>query len=87
VYDTLDCFVVVEAAQKKKTIEKKKAKNSDESAFEESDDGDEEGRELDYISDSSEEYVFIRRFFGLEAILRIKISPFPTQYIGPRSQS
>lgn len=36
---------------------KKKAKNSDESAFEESDDGDEEGRECDYISDSSEEYV------------------------------
>ncbi|XP_050528398.1 general transcription factor IIF subunit 1 [Daktulosphaira vitifoliae] len=34
---------------------KKKSKGSDESAFEESDDGDEEGRELDYISDSSDE--------------------------------
>jgi len=32
----------------------KKKKGSDESAFEESDDGDEEGRELDYISDSSD---------------------------------
>lgn len=42
---------------KKKKGEKpkpKKQKGSDESAFEESDDGDEEGRELDYISDSSE---------------------------------
>lgn len=34
---------------------KKKAKGSDESATEDSDDGDTEGRELDYISDSSEE--------------------------------
>jgi len=33
----------------------KKLKGSDESATEDSDDGDEEGRELDYISDSSEE--------------------------------
>lgn len=41
---------------------KKKANNSDESALEESDDGDEEGRELDYISDSSEEYVFASLF-------------------------
>ncbi|XP_014235026.1 general transcription factor IIF subunit 1 [Trichogramma pretiosum] len=32
---------------------KKKKKVSDDEAFEESDDGDEEGRELDYISDSS----------------------------------
>lgn len=32
---------------------KKKKKDSDDEAFEESDDGDEEGRELDYISDSS----------------------------------
>lgn len=39
----------------KKTEVKNKAKNSDESAFEESDDGDEEGRECDYISDSSED--------------------------------
>lgn len=32
---------------------KKKKRSSDNEAFEESDDGDEEGRELDYISDSS----------------------------------
>ncbi|XP_053983198.1 general transcription factor IIF subunit 1 [Hylaeus anthracinus] len=37
-------------AQKKK----KKQKASDDEAFEESDDGDEEGRECDYISDSSD---------------------------------
>ncbi|XP_014270505.1 general transcription factor IIF subunit 1 [Halyomorpha halys] len=45
------------AKEKKKKGEKpktKKQKGSDESAFEESDDGDEEGRELDYISDSSD---------------------------------
>ncbi|XP_017302272.1 general transcription factor IIF subunit 1 [Diaphorina citri] len=41
--------------QAKKNLSKKKKKGSDESAFEESDDGDEEGRELDYISDSSED--------------------------------
>ncbi|XP_046412368.1 general transcription factor IIF subunit 1 isoform X1 [Neodiprion virginianus] len=40
-----------EEAQKKK---KKKKKGSDDEAFEESDDGDEEGRECDYISDSSD---------------------------------
>ncbi|XP_012268691.1 general transcription factor IIF subunit 1 isoform X2 [Athalia rosae] len=40
-----------EAEQKKK---KKKKKGSDDEAFEESDDGDEEGRECDYISDSSD---------------------------------
>lgn len=34
-------------------LKKKKKKVNDE-AFEESDDGDEEGRELDYISDSSD---------------------------------
>nr|CAD7396121.1 unnamed protein product [Timema cristinae] len=39
---------------KKATKAKKKKKDSDDEAFEESDDGDEEGRELDYISDSSE---------------------------------
>lgn len=33
---------------------KKKKKDVDDEAFEESDDGDEEGRELDYISDSSD---------------------------------
>ncbi|XP_065083305.1 general transcription factor IIF subunit 1 [Ochlerotatus camptorhynchus] len=33
---------------------KKKKRDVDEEAFEESDDGDEEGRELDYISDSSD---------------------------------
>lgn len=41
-----------------KSKPKKKSKGSDESATEESDDGDEEGRELDYISDSSDELVF-----------------------------
>ncbi|KAK7588079.1 hypothetical protein V9T40_005324 [Parthenolecanium corni] len=40
---------------KKPAPQKKKKANSDESALEESDDGDEEGRELDYISDSSDE--------------------------------
>ncbi|XP_050439415.1 general transcription factor IIF subunit 1 [Adelges cooleyi] len=40
---------------KNKPKPKKKNKGSDESAIEESDDGDEEGRELDYISDSSDE--------------------------------
>ncbi|XP_059621621.1 general transcription factor IIF subunit 1 [Phlebotomus argentipes] len=39
-----------EELQKKK----KKKKDVDDEAFEESDDGDEEGRELDYISDSSD---------------------------------
>ncbi|XP_016845194.2 general transcription factor IIF subunit 1-like [Nasonia vitripennis] len=40
--------------KKKKSAGKKKKKNvSDDEAFEESDDGDEEGRECDYISDSS----------------------------------
>lgn len=36
------------------TKKKKKDRDVDDEAFEESDDGDEEGRELDYISDSSE---------------------------------
>ncbi|XP_063709007.1 general transcription factor IIF subunit 1-like [Culicoides brevitarsis] len=45
----------VEVNKKKKNAPKKKRKNDvDDEAFEESDDGDEEGRELDYISDSSE---------------------------------
>ncbi|XP_055676810.1 general transcription factor IIF subunit 1 [Lutzomyia longipalpis] len=41
---------------KKEEMEKKKKKKKDvdDEAFEESDDGDEEGRELDYISDSSD---------------------------------
>lgn len=39
------------AAEKKK---KKKKNGSDDEAFEESDDGDEEGRECDYISDSTD---------------------------------
>ncbi|XP_055377506.1 general transcription factor IIF subunit 1 isoform X2 [Condylostylus longicornis] len=41
----------------KKTTDKKKKKDRDleDEAFEESDNGDEEGRELDYISDSSED--------------------------------
>ncbi|OAD55838.1 General transcription factor IIF subunit 1, partial [Eufriesea mexicana] len=47
-----------DAKKKKKgkvVIQKKKKKNaSDDEAFEESDDGDEEGRECDYISDSSD---------------------------------
>lgn len=44
------------AKNKKKALadSKKKKRDVDEEAFEESDDGDEEGRELDYISDSSE---------------------------------
>lgn len=47
-----------EAAKKKKkgtVVKKKKKHDSDAEAFEESDDGDEEGREREYISDSSEE--------------------------------
>jgi transcription initiation factor TFIIF subunit alpha len=44
---------------KKKPFEKKKKRDSDDEAFEESDDGDEEGRELDYISDSSDRSVKI----------------------------
>lgn len=47
-------YFIVEKT-KTKAKPKKKSKGSDESATEESDDGDEEGRELDYISDSSEE--------------------------------
>jgi hypothetical protein len=39
---------------------KKKKKDFDDEAFEESDDGDEEGRELDYISDSSDRFVTLR---------------------------
>lgn len=46
------CYILEKGAKAKP----KKQKGSDESAFEESDDGDEEGRELDYISDSSERY-------------------------------
>ena len=48
------CFVVfiIELEGKKK-----KKRDSDDEAFEESDDGDEEGRELDYISDSSDRCV------------------------------
>lgn len=42
----------------KAAANKKKKKVGDE-AFEESDDGDEEGREKDYISDSSDRYVLI----------------------------
>ncbi|XP_058452815.1 general transcription factor IIF subunit 1 [Malaya genurostris] len=44
------------AKNKKKALaeSKKKKRDVDEEALEESDDGDEEGRELDYISDSSE---------------------------------
>uniref|UniRef100_A0A182JZ14 Transcription initiation factor IIF subunit alpha n=1 Tax=Anopheles christyi TaxID=43041 RepID=A0A182JZ14_9DIPT len=44
------------AKNKKKALadSKKKKRDVDEEAFEESDDGDEEGRELDYISDSSD---------------------------------
>ncbi|KAL1402145.1 hypothetical protein pipiens_006209 [Culex pipiens pipiens] len=43
-------------AKNKKALadSKKKKRDVDDEAFEESDDGDEEGRELDYISDSSE---------------------------------
>ncbi len=58
-------YIILEPV-KKKGPEKKKP-NSDESALEESDDGDEEGRELDYISDSSERYskiVFILLVFS-----------------------
>lgn len=46
-----------EKAKKKGKIqkEKKKKRDVDDEAFEESDDGDEEGRELDYISDSSDQ--------------------------------
>lgn len=40
--------------KKAQTAKKKKDRDVDDEAFEESDDGDEEGRELDYISDSSE---------------------------------
>ncbi|KAJ1525136.1 hypothetical protein ONE63_009972 [Megalurothrips usitatus] len=39
--------------KKEAEAKKKKKKDSDDEAFEESDDGDEEGREVDYISDSS----------------------------------
>lgn len=44
------------AKDKKKKIvnDKKKKRDVDVEAFEDSDDGDEEGRERDYISDSSE---------------------------------
>lgn len=40
---------------KKQAPKKKKKKNSDDEAFEESDDGDEEGREMDYIESSDED--------------------------------
>ncbi|XP_057330621.1 general transcription factor IIF subunit 1 [Microplitis mediator] len=40
--------------KKKKPTKKKKKVNSDDEAFEESDDGDEEGRECEYISDSTD---------------------------------
>lgn len=44
--------------KKGKNKNQKKKKDADDEAFEESDDGDEEGRERDYISDSSERYFF-----------------------------
>lgn len=43
--------------QKGGPVKKKKDRDVDDEAFEDSDDGDEEGRELDYISDSSERFV------------------------------
>lgn len=43
-----------EKKKKKQPEKKKKKRDLDDEAFEESDDGDEEGRELDYISDSSD---------------------------------
>jgi len=42
---------------KKGADKKKKKRDVDDEAFEESDDGDEEGREMDYDTSSSEEYV------------------------------
>jgi hypothetical protein len=48
------CFVLFFSELEAK---KKKKRDSDDEAFEESDDGDEEGRELDYISDSSDRCV------------------------------
>ena len=42
--------------------DKKKKRDVDVEAFEDSDDGDEEGREKDYISDSSERSVYFRFF-------------------------
>jgi len=48
------CFVVFFLELE---VKKKKKRDSDDEAFEESDDGDEEGRELDYVSDSSERCV------------------------------
>lgn len=43
------------SSSKPKNESKKKKRDLDEEAFEESDDGDEEGREMDYDTDSSEE--------------------------------
>jgi transcription initiation factor TFIIF subunit alpha len=53
--DDSDAEKEKKSKQKKKLVlEKKKKRDVDDEAFEDSDDGDEEGRELDYISDSSE---------------------------------
>jgi len=46
-------MMMVKRTKKKGPVKKKKKQASDSEAFEESDDGDEEGRECDYISDSS----------------------------------
>lgn len=56
-----------EKKKKKGQPEKpKKKRNLDESAGEESDDGDEEGRELDYISDSSDRFVAFQAFLFID---------------------
>lgn len=46
----------------------KKKKKVEDEAFEESDDGDEEGRERDYISDSSDRYYTGVRSFKSDAL-------------------
>lgn len=49
----------------KKKLQDKKKKVVNDEAFEESDDGDEEGREREYISDSSERYVSFGLIFNV----------------------
>lgn len=51
---------------------KKKKKDSDDEAFEDSDDGDEEGRELDYISDSSDRSVIFSFFQKFNFLFHFK---------------
>lgn len=63
--------------EKKKKASKKR--NVEDEAFEESDDGDGEGRELDYIDESSERLIIFIYFMFIQKCLRQDILKFISQ--------